>query len=439
LAALLALTCTRSAIGEVRVGVLDECVSVALREHATVAVADAEVRAATFRTSLAMSGAMPHVAAEYVPMRRKATLGVLLEAPSDTVLGLEDTYTYQVGRFTLTQVLWDFGKTLKLWAAAKADLRGTSAEREAVRQRVVADVKRAYYAVIAGERLLAVAEHAHDRAVLLREISSERVEAGLTARFDLLKQEANVANADLAVVTARHNLVLARDTLAHAMGRPEDTECAPSDPTFEALAEPMDEAQALDLAYRRRPELVAAEERRHAVEERVAALTRDYLPVAIGLAEYSFEGERPESEAWLLGARVRLPVFDGGATAARLGEARAQVIRAEAEEELIRQQVTRDVRDSVLTVRRTNETIRAAATAVRASSETARVAQLRYESGIGSIVELSTSELASFSAKAAHTRILADYHAAVADLERAIGIVETTRSGDEASPGTPEG
>jgi outer membrane protein len=401
---------------------VDECVAIALRQHPALKAAEAQLLEARFHPAQAAAAGLPKVTAQYTGLRQKTTLGALVEAPNKGVLGFEDTFGYNRGDFSVTQVLWDFGKTLKLWQAAQAEVASRVADREAAERAVVQNVKRAYFGLIAADRLHAVAAQASSTADLLLRVSSDRFNAGLAPRFDVLRQQSNLANAQLAELTARNTLLLARETLRDAMGLEQPIDFVPDDRTLDFSRVVVNEADALARAAVARAEIVSALAMRKAAEERVAALVRDYLPVAIGQADYNFSGENAETEGWRIGVIARLNVFDGGLTAAKIGAARAELLQAEAEIKRVQQQVTLDVRQSVVNAERAAEAIGVSEKSVVAAREAARVSGTRYQTGIGNVIELTTTEAASFAAQAEHVRLLAEYRVALADLERATGV-----------------
>jgi len=197
---------------------VEQCVEVALREHPALHAADADVKAAQFRVAQAQSPLLPRADARYSPSRRQRTLSALIEGPSTDVTSKENTFTYQAGSFAINQLLFDFGKTYHGWRAALADVESVQAERERTAQTVILGVKRWYYGLIAARRLLEVAQESQARANQHLDAARSRYRAELAPRYDVTRQEVQVANAELAALTARKNLALARESLRNAMG-----------------------------------------------------------------------------------------------------------------------------------------------------------------------------------------------------------------------------
>jgi outer membrane protein len=184
----------------------------------------------------------------------------------------------------------------------------------------------------------------------------------------------------------------------------------------------VEEDKAVQEAYARRPELQAVVSLKRAQREQIAALKKDYLPSVDGTANYDWTGsDAPEDESWLVGANVRLLIFNGGRTGAQVGESRAELLRLEAEERTTRQRVMLEVRQSVLDLRVAEKSIGVTAKAVEQAGESLAIAEGRYSAGVGNILEVSDAQVGLARARADHVRALADYWIAVAEIERAVG------------------
>lgn len=418
--ALLALRPPGASGGDIRS--LADCVAIALREHPALASADAGVRKARAGVAASTAPALPQIAASYAITREKRSLAQLIEGPTNEATEVAGTFTYQQGQFALNQLLFDFGRTLLARRAALADLDAASADRERVEQAVVLGVKRAYYDLIVANRMLAVAEESRRQSTLHLDSASNRFRAGLAPRFDVVRQELAVATAELEVRTAAGNVALARENLRDAMGLADAITFEPDDAVIATPRPPVDDDRALELAWERRPELRGLAARRRAQVARIDAIARTYLPLATGHGDYLFSGEKqPEQEGWSIGALIRMPIFDGGLTPARLSAARADLMAIEADEREARQGVLLEVRESLVELRRSEGNRSVSEKALTVAREALRIAENRYGAGVGDVLELTSSQVAMSLTSASHVRILADAQLAMARLEHATG------------------
>jgi outer membrane protein TolC len=284
------------------------------------------------------------------------------------------------------------------------------------------NVKAAYYDVIAARRFLVVAEETEAQTRRQLEEARSRYEVGTAPRFDVTQQEVQVADAELARLTARNAVALSRENLRDAMGLTEPILFEPDDRSLDYTLITLDDDAAMERAFANRPELIDVQARIDAQRRAIAALKADHLPVVNGLGSYEWTGdERPEDESWVIGANIRLSIFNGGRTTAEIGEQRAGLHRLEGQERNTRQAVRLEVRQALLDLREAEDSIRVAEKQVDQARESLEIAEGRYSAGVGNVLEVSDAQVGLFRARANHVRALADYWISVARLERALG------------------
>src|SRR6185436_18575309 len=91
----------------------------------------------------------------------------------------------------------------------------------------------------------------------------------------------------------------------------------------------------------------------------------------------------------------------------------------EANAESLRQNVGLEVRQAMANIQQGTETIRVAEKGSRQARENVELAEGRYSTGAGSIIELTDAQASLASAEANLVQALANYRIAVATLERA--------------------
>jgi len=418
-AALLSLTVAVAAEEELPRKTLAECLEIALQRQPTLAAAGASVQAANQRVWQAASGYLPQIFGNYDANRRQTSATAQTGASG---LGtVSQTFNFYSTGVAFSQVLFDFGKTLALIRAAQDNERSAQANYVTQREVVVLNVKQSYFNVIAARRLLEVAEETLRDTQKQLEQAQGRHDVGLAPRFDVTTAEVQVANAELNLVTARNNLDVARVTLRNAMGLtgPVDFD------VVDALQQrPINtnEQQALDTAYASRPELQSLEAQKASQEQQIASLQRDYLPSVGGTGSYNWTGTNyPLGSNWNVGASVTVSVFNGGLTTAQIGEAKANLANLEYTEDSTRQNIALEVRQALLTVRRAWESIRVSEKGLQSARESLALAEGRYNTGVGNIIELTDAQASLTTAEANLVQAVVGYQVAIAALERAIG------------------
>jgi outer membrane protein TolC len=132
----------------------------------------------------------------------------------------------------------------------------------------------------------------------------------------------------------------------------------------------------------------------------------------------SFGGQR---ETWDASAALSLPLFDSGQTRGRVKQARADLESAREAEQQMHNLVMLEVRQAHLSILEAQERMRVAEKDVEQAREALRLAQIRYQSGISTSVEVTDAEVALAQSRTSQVNAFYDYLLARARLQKAVG------------------
>lgn len=401
---------------------LADCIALALDNHPRLKAAAATAAAGAARARQALANYLPQVSATYSANRRNTSAA----AGTGTNLGTQaDTFNFYSTGVSFSQLLFDFGQALHGIRAARANQQALAADATSEREIVIVTVKRAYFDLLAARRLLAVAEQTVRQSQQQLELAHGRFDVGLAPKFDVTRAQVQLASAELNQLTARNNVALARETLANALGLTGALDFEILD-TLDAHELHVSESEALAAAYDHRPELHSLRAQQLAATEQVAALQTRYLPYVTGGGNYTWTGsDYPLQSSWNLGASVNLSIFNGGLTAAQIGEAKANLSQVQFTAEVTRQTIALEVRQAALNLEQAAESIRVSEKGEQQARENLELATGRYHAGVGSIIELTDAQAAFTSAEASHVQSLYSYQTAVAALEKATAVPYT--------------
>jgi outer membrane protein len=407
-----------------RVLSLEEAIGIALETQPLIQARISDYMAAAHRVDQAFAPLLPQLTGSVVAARTQsavlASSGVrdprLSPAVNTSIRPFEEGTT---ARISLSQVLFDFGKTFASTEAARRLAEQAQEDVELQRQLITLTVKESFININFARRLIRVQEQALERADLNLRSARGFFEVGTRPKSDVARAEVDVANARVDLIRARNAERLARVALNTAMGIPADTPTEVQDNlVYQAMM--IDRAQLLSQALAQRPEYKQARLRVDEADARMRRAFRDFFPDVTGNAFYG--GTRSDlNEIWEIGVALSWTIFDGGNRIARLRETKAGV---EAEKSRVRAtelDISREVEQAQLNVTEAQERIGAAQTAVASAQENFRLAQGRFDAGVGTILELTDAQLFLTQAQNTEAQALADYRIAVARLERAIG------------------
>jgi len=397
---------------------LEECIEIALRQQPILKAAAATVAAGRERVWETTAAYLPQASANYQASRRHASNSSLTGGNSNVITSRAKTFDFYSTGVALSQVLFDFGQNLQLIHAAQASAEALVADEQTQHDTVVFNVQQAYFALLAAYRLRDVAEETVAQNQKHLDLAQGRFDVGLAPRIDVTTAQVQLAQAELNRVTARNNVSLGRETLRNAIGLMGPLDFDIVDSLERARIEVGDE-EALDQAYANRPELRSLAAQMRAEAERIKAIEKDYLPKVTGSGSYTWSGSQyPLQQSWNFGAAVNLSLFNGGLTTAQVGEAKANLDNLRATEEATRQNVTLEVRTALLNLRQQAESIVVADKGLQQARENLALAEGRYKTGVGNIIELTDAQVALVSAEASRVQALVGYRTALATLER---------------------
>ena len=397
---------------------LTECIAIAFDNHPTLNAAGASVRAAEKRVWQSASGYLPQVNGFYDAERSKTSIGARTQTDAGDDSQISNFYNTGV---TFSQVLFDFGRTLAAIRAAQASKRSVEADSDTQREIIRLGVKQTYYDLLAARRLRDVADATVRQTHKQLEEAEARSEVGLAPKFDVTRAQVQAANAELDQVTARNNVDVARESLRNALGLSGPLDFDIED-TLAVTPIEVAEPRAVEAAYANRPELRSLAEQEAALTQEIARLKRDYLPSITGGGGYNWAGaEYPLQDNWNVGASVNLSIFNGGLTTAQVGEAEARLAELEFNREAVKQDIALEVRRTALDLGRATESIGVAEKGVRQARENLELAEGRYRTGVGNIIEVTDAQASLTSAEASYVRTLYGYQISLALLERAVG------------------
>lgn len=392
----------------------------AARQTRLASEATADAARAPLLPSLAGTAGYQRLTANYVA--RPGSLPVALAQQAAGGSGRSyDFYTVGLG---LTQLVYDFGQTTGAWRSAKASAAAQRLSEQAVRLQVELAVRLAYFQALAQRALVDVARETlanHERH--LAQVESF-VRLGRRPEIDVAQVRTERANAVLTLITAENNYATALTDLQHAMGSSSPSEYELVD--GELASAPGEDAAAgelLEEAMRQRPEIAALEQQVEAQAAARDAVRGAYYPALSLSAGLSEAGPRLDALAWNwnAGAVLSWPFFSGGLTWAQARAADASLAGLRAQVAELKQSVVRDVEQTRLALVAARAMQDAVAQAVLYAREQLRLAEARYETGIGSAIELDDAQLALTDATAKQVQADFQLSAARARLLGALG------------------
>jgi outer membrane protein TolC len=338
---------------------------------------------------------------------------------------LYDTYNASI---TLNQTLWDFGRTLGAFLAARDMERAALAGVDVAWQAVELDVRTGYYNVLATEALVAVADQTVNSNQKQLDLARGLFEVGQRPRFDVTTADVNYQQSLISQIIAHDAVILYRIALSKAVGQDvsKRTLELPSVPQDIDLDVPRLMAEALSA----RPDLRASELEISAADQNLSSAKSAWYPILGVSASYLWNNSRypvagglpaPDSNSWNILGTITWPFLNGGASMAQVDVQSGVLASSRASRDLLLLQVRSDVEQAVTTVNEARARRAVATKLVGQARENLDLAQGRYQAGIGTIIDVTVSQTSYTSAQAQEVKAVFDLASAWAELQHAIG------------------
>jgi outer membrane protein TolC len=249
---------------------------------------------------------------------------------------------------------------------------------------------------------------------------------GLVAGIVVLRAEVQLSTERQRAAAARNELEKAKLQLARIIGLPIGQEFTLSDQLPYVPAPDMTLEDALDRAYRARPDYQAALERVLAAEAARRAIVDEALPSVHVNADYGRIGLTPGDAhgTFTVAGALNVPIFQGGRTRGRLLEAEADLRARKAEAEDLKAGVYYDVRSAFLDLQATDEQLQVATRGRELAAQQLVQARDRFSAGVADNIEVVQAQEAVTVAAEQYIGALYGYNISKALLARGLGIAE---------------
>ncbi len=360
--------------------------------------------------------------AETVQQVNLTTLGITLPAGFPTIAGPFSVFD---ARATLSTPLLDL-KALNTVRARNQDIQAAQMNYRNVRDLVVLVVGAAYMQALANaarvkavEAELATAQTLHKRAVDMKG-------AGLVAGIDVLRAQVEMQAQQQRLTAARNDFAKQRLSLARLIGLPVGQEFVLTDDIPLTPPLPLTLEDALERAYRERPDYQAARLALRSAELLRKAAVSGAFPTLNFNADYGVIGRTPGNShgTFTSVTALRIPIFQGGKVKGEVLQADATQRRRQSELEDLRGRIEFEVRSAFLDMKAAWEQVEVARSSVDLAQQTLTQAQDRFAAGVTSNIDVVQAQEALAASNESLINSVFGFNVAKLELARALGTAE---------------
>lgn len=404
--------------------VLDQLEDEALAHNSDILVAAAHVNEVRAQLGIAGADQYPAVSANVAESRTKSSLNGTIPYPS-TVPRIQNLSTVTLNA-SYELDLW--GKFRRSNEAARADLLSAESARDTVRISLTAQVAQEYFALIA----LDAEESAERRLLASRqdrlELNKKQLEVGVISEYDLHQADADIASVQSQLSTLEQTRSKQETALTLLLGRSPrdvmDSELRKGSPLLPVASVPDGLPAELLL---RRPDLKVAEQNLVALNARIGVARAQYFP-SISLTAYAGSQSAAFSKLFTspagifqFAANISEPIFNAGRTGYLVDVAESRRDQALIQYKQAVANAFGDVRNALSAQSSAMQILNYETARSDALEQAYKQAELRFQAGISSRLELLDVERNYLQARLNSLDAERAQRSAVADLFKALG------------------
>jgi len=400
---------------------LERCIEIALRNNPELAASDWDVAASIARLKQAQASRWPSLSVEgsmqqYLDNQRLIPTRYNGEPGDFDDQILREDLVLKLPIFTGGRITNEIHAAELLRQAQEGTLTRT-------RDELVFNVSSTFYAILGQRKVLRSIEFSMQAMEENRKQVAELLAVQKTAKVDLLRTEVRQADLKQGLVREENVLAIQKRVLANLLGLDYRSDRLEFEGQLQFEPVDYDADRLLAAALQDRPDYLAATSRLEAQARRVDIARADHWPTVSVLGAYGlradFKGD--EDDAGNVGLGMSIPLFEGGRVVARVNEEKAALAAAQERLRRLELQIRLEVETALLDVRSNSERVKAVGKAIEQAKESLRIERMKYDLGMGAIVDVLDAQSALLQSETGYYRALADFRSAIARLRLATG------------------
>jgi outer membrane protein TolC len=372
----------------------------------------------------AMGGLLPTVNGRLAETRQVVDLAAYGFPLPEGIPPIVGPFNLFDARVFVTQPIIDL-KALNDLRAERHNVAAATHTYQSARELVVLVAANAYLQALAASARADAARAQMQSAQALFTQAGDLKQNGLVAGIDVLRAEVQLTTEKQRVTATANDFEKAKMQLGRIIGLPPGQELTLASDLPSVPVPDLTLADALERAYKSRPDYLAALERVKAAEAMRAAAVGDNLPSLVVNADYG-ELVAPGNShvTYAVSGAVNIPIFQGGRTRGRVIEAGLDVKSRRAEADDLRAAIYYDVKTAFMDLQASGEQLQVAARGREVADLALTQSRDRFAAGVATNIEVVQAQEAVSRANEQYINALYLYNVGKAVLARDLGDAE---------------
>jgi len=383
---------------------------------------------------IASSAYLPNVSVSGQYLRKDEVSSLAVPGMPAIQLGTLDNYSAVL---SVSQPIYAGGAiSAQVRAARLLSLLTDEVVRAAV-QDVVYAAETAYYNLVLNQHLVDVSTDAVRSAKVHLDQVEKRRAGGVASDFDVLRAQVELSNFEADLIRSKNAIDLARANLIKVMGISQDSDFVLSDELVYAPIEVSME-QAVEDAFTNRPDLYRQEYQIRRQREQLQIARSRYLPNVSGFFDHTWARPDPHAveannkwgDAWQAGVQGAWPIFNGFQREGQIIQEKARLRQAQIDLVDTEETALYELTQALLSMENAEEFVQSQRLNVTRATEGLRLAEVGYQQGINTQVEMIDAQAALTTARVNYYQAIYSHVAAKLALQRAMGTIASGVAAD---------
>jgi len=425
---------------------LDKALEIAMSENPTVKVADQEIEKKKYAKKGSYAALFPQISfgADYTRTLKKQVmymdfdmsgLGLDSESAIPEESSSSNSDGFEVGRDNNWSMGFNVSMPLinaSLWKSLTISGLDVELAIEQARSSKIDmenQVKKGFYAVLLANDSYRVFKESYDNAMNNYIDIKNKYDQGLVAEYDLIRADVTVKNTEPNMLQAENALVLAKWQLKALIGVDMELPITCEGQLTDYEPELFGDYLSINTSLDENTSLKQLDIQTKQLQQTLQMQKFDYLPTLSLSGLYNWSAMNNDFKfknyQWnpysTIGVSLSVPIFSGGSRYNKVKQTQVSITQAALQRDDLERNLQLAVKQYVDNMSTCIKRYDAAQKGISQSERGYTIAQKRYETGAGTLLELNDAELAMTQAKLNFNQAIYDYIVAKADLEKTVG------------------
>lgn len=290
-------------------------------------------------------------------------------------------------------------------------------------------VRKSYYSVLLANDSYQVFKTSYNNAMENYTDIKKKFDQGLVAEYDLIRAEVSVRNVEPNMLQAENALVLAKWQLKALMGLDLEQEIACKGALNDFKTELYGSFVAADTTLIDNTNLRQIDIQGRQLDAKLKMEKFDYLPTLSLSGLYQWNsmnnnfkiGDYKWNPYSMVGLKLTIPVFSGGARLNKIRQTRVTLNQLKLQKDDLHRNLKLAVKQSQDNMATCVKRFDATQRGVSQAEKGYMIAQKRYDTGAGTLLELNDAELALTQSRLNFNQSIYDFMVAKAELDKILG------------------